>query len=58
MIQEFKKHLAQIMDLNRCPNAFWDFAWEYTRDIRQFLAWKGSNDRSQVEVESVLIRAD
>ena len=36
-IREFKKHHNRIMALHRAPKVFWDFAWIYTKEIRQFL---------------------
>jgi hypothetical protein len=29
-IREIRKHYQRIMSLNKCPEAFWDFALEYT----------------------------
>ena len=49
-IREFKRHQQRIMSLHKCPEVFWDFAWEYTRDIRQFLVREASGGRSPTEV--------
>jgi len=48
-IREVKKHFGRIMALNRCPTAFWDFAWKYTVELRQRLARKASGDRPPAE---------
>ena len=38
------------MALNRCPEAFWDFALEYVVHLRQILVRKAAGDRSPLEV--------
>jgi hypothetical protein len=37
------------MVINRCPEAFWDFALEYIIWIRQFVTRRAANDRSPIE---------
>jgi hypothetical protein len=37
------------MMLNKCPEAFWDFALEYIITIRQFLVRRSAEDRSPME---------
>jgi hypothetical protein len=48
-IREFRKHFQRIMFLNRCPEAFWDFDFEYIIKVRQFLIRKTSDDRPPIE---------
>jgi hypothetical protein len=45
-IREFRKHYQQIMVLNRCPEAFWDFAVKFIIRIRQFVIRRAADDRS------------
>ena len=42
-IKEFKKHHHRMMALHRCPDAFWDYGWVYTRYIRKFLVRNASH---------------
>ena len=37
------------MALHKCPDAFWDFAWIYTRDIRKSMVRNSTNDRPPCE---------
>ena len=38
------------MALNKCPEAFWDFAWMYTLDVRKFLVREASKGRPPKEI--------
>lgn len=48
-IREVRKHYARIMNLHKCPDAFWDFAMEYIIKLRQMLVRTAANDRSPIE---------
>jgi hypothetical protein len=48
-IREIRAHYTRIMHLHRCPDAFWDFCFEYVIHLRQFLTRKAANDRSPIE---------
>ena len=48
-IKEFKKHHHRMMALHRCPDAFWDYGWVYTRDIRKFLVRNASHGQLPCE---------
>jgi hypothetical protein len=52
-IQEFRKHFQRIMVLNRCPEAFWDFALEYIIRVRQFVIRRAADKRSPIETITV-----
>jgi Reverse transcriptase (RNA-dependent DNA polymerase) len=51
-IRELRKHYARIMALHNCPDAFWDFAFDYVVHLRQFLSRNASNQRSPIEAIS------
>ena len=49
-IREFSKHHNRIMARHKSPDAFWDFGWIYTRDIRKFLVRNSTNGRPPCEM--------
>ena len=49
-IREFKKHHNRIMARHKSLDAFWDFSWFYTRDIRKFLVRNSTNGRPPCEM--------
>jgi hypothetical protein len=48
-IREVRRHLARIMSLHRCPDAFWDFALEYVVHLRQLFVRSAASNRSPIE---------
>eukprot|EP00934_Nitzschia_sp_Nitz4_P002319 Nitzschia sp. Nitz4//scaffold471_size5685//193//5616//NITZ4_009210-RA/size5685-processed-gene-0.1-mRNA-1//1//CDS//3329552692//2319//frame0 len=48
-IREIKKHHRRIMALHECPEVFWDFGWQYTLELRQFLPRKAADGRPPYE---------
>jgi hypothetical protein len=48
-IRDFRKHFQRIICINRCPEALWDFAFDYIIMIRQFLLREPSDDCAPIE---------
>jgi Reverse transcriptase (RNA-dependent DNA polymerase) len=49
-IRELKKHFRRIMHRRRCPEAFWCYGMEYTKEIRKLMARPSLEWRTATEV--------
>lgn len=51
-IRELKKHFRRIMHRSRCPEAFWCYGLDYTKDIRKLTARPSLDWRTPMETIS------
>jgi hypothetical protein len=49
-IRELKKHFRRVMHRSRCPEAFWCYGIEYTKEIRKLMARTNYEWRTPVEI--------